>query len=509
MAEQTNQNAKSNEDQPMAGIQNAFSGNRNDGGPNPQFNPMGSGFMPQPQSQLPQSQFPPFPSSSGFPNQGFPTQNQGFPPSGFAFGSIQPSASSNPAFAAGYNPAAMSGPATSSYPLTSTFGQAPNSTIQPHYHGGTMVGPWTFNSNLGTVLHTRNTCSTCDAALTHILLAFADNDASFTAANQERVDHIRQAALGGNPAGGDVASLNRQIGEMNTQLGIEEREGVRTECDAFKAEADLLRAEVSRLQTLNEELASQVPQVKSPAHLGKRKRTEDRATTSTAVASSQHEDAEMVNLSDVESVDIIVGDEAQPPSGLPPIMRGPVPPEDLPDGGYRTSEDFIVYGNDASDARRNEQMGLPVPHGGGTHHLRKGVDITTALDYIALAHRVRAFDDSGVTTDGPWPAYRMCRDRYDQAVKKPVDQRNDVDRTAIANFSQPRFVEFAYGQSAKKDKGKGRKHTKKAKPSTGADQDPSSSATTRLEGLKAPTQSDPPEYWAQYHYSYPDNTGGI
>ncbi|KAE9385943.1 hypothetical protein BT96DRAFT_1006560 [Gymnopus androsaceus JB14] len=184
------------------------------------------------------------------------------------------------------------------------------------------------------------------------------------------------------------------------------------------------------------------------------------------------------------------GDEAQPPSGLPPTMRGPVPPEDLPDSGYCTSEDFIVYGNDASDAQRNEQMGIPVPHGGGTHHLRKGVDITMALEYIALACRVQAFNDSG-------------------AVKKPVNQRNDVDRTAIANFSQPRFVEFAYSQSAKKDKGKGRKHTKKAKPSTGADQDPSSSATTRLEGLKAPTQSDPPEYWAQYHYSYPDNTGGI
>ncbi|KAE9400293.1 hypothetical protein BT96DRAFT_938780 [Gymnopus androsaceus JB14] len=217
----------------------------------------------------------------------------------------------------------------------------------------------------------------------------------------------------------------------------------------------------------------------------------------------------MVNLSDVKSVNIIIGDEAQPLSGLPPIMQGPVPPEDLPDGGYRTSEDFIVYGNDASDARRNEQMGLPVPHGGGIHHLRKGVDITTALEYIALAHRVQAFDDSGVTTDGPWPAYRMCRDCYDQAVKKPVNQWNDVNRTAIANFSQPQFVEFAYDQSAKKDKGKGQKHTKKAKPSMGADQDLSSSATTRLEGLKAPTQSNPPEYWAQYHYSYPDNTGGI
>ncbi|KAE9386296.1 hypothetical protein BT96DRAFT_1006224 [Gymnopus androsaceus JB14] len=375
MAERTNQNAKSNKDQPMAGIQNAFSGNWNNGGSNPQFNPMGSGFTPQPQSQ-----FTPFPSSSGFSNQGFPTQNQGFPPSGFAFGSIQPSASSNPAFAAGYNPAAMSGPATSSYSLTSTFGQAPNLTMQPHYHGGTMT------------------------------------------------------ALGGNPAGGDVASLNCQIGEMNTQLGIEEHEGVCTD-DVFKAEADLLRAEVSQLQTLNEERASQVPRVKSPARLGKRKWTEDRATTSTAVALSHHKDTEMVNLSNVKSVDIIVGNEAQPI-------------------GYCTSEDFIVYGNDTSDARRNKQMGLPVPHGGGTHHLRKGVDITTALEYIALARRVQAFNDSGVTTNGPWPAYRICRDCYDQAVKKPVDQRNDINHTAIANFFQPRFVEFAYNQSAKKDKGK-------------------------------------------------------
>jgi len=249
--------------------------------------------------------------------------------------------------------------------------------------------------------------------------------------------------------------------------------------------------------------------MKSPARLGKRKRTEDKATTSTAVASSQHEDAEMVDLSDVESIDIIVGNEAQPPAGFPAIVRGPVAPEDLPDGGYRTSEDFIVYGSDASDARRNEQMGLPVPHGGGTHHIKKGADVTTTLEYISLVRRLRTFEDSGVATDGPWPVYKICRERYDLAVKKPADQRDDVDRTAIANFFQPRFVESAFSQSAKKDKGKGRKQTKKAKPSTGADQDPSSSTTTRLEGLKAPTQSDPPEYWAQYHYSYPDNTGGI
>ncbi|KAE9385944.1 hypothetical protein BT96DRAFT_1006561 [Gymnopus androsaceus JB14] len=183
MAERTNQNTKSNEDQPMAGIQNAFSGNRNNGGPNPQFNPMGSGFMPQPQSQ-----FPLFPSSSGFPNQGFPTQNQGFPPSGFAFGSIQPSASSNPAFAAGYNPAAMSGPATSSYLLMSTFGQAPSSTMQPHYHGVL----WLVH---GPSIQTWAPC------FIHGTLVLP--------ANQERVNHIRQTALGGNPAGGDVASLNR------------------------------------------------------------------------------------------------------------------------------------------------------------------------------------------------------------------------------------------------------------------------------------------------------------
>ncbi|KAE9391562.1 hypothetical protein BT96DRAFT_1001218 [Gymnopus androsaceus JB14] len=334
MAERANQNAKSNKDQPMAGIQNAFSGNQNNGGPNPQFNPMGSGFTPQPNPNSPNPNLPHFPPTLVSPTRAFQHKTKDF--------------------------------------------------------------------------------------LLRVL---------------------NLAALGGNPAGGDVTSLNCQIGEMNTQLGIEERKGVCTERDVFKAETDLLQAEVSRLQTLNEELAN-------------------RATTSTAAALSQHEDAEMANLSDAESVDIIIGNEAQPPSGLAPIMRGPVPPEDLPD----------------------------VPHGEGTHHLRKGVDITTALEYIALARRVRAFDDSGVTTDGPWPAYRMCRDRYDQAVKKPVDQRND---------------------SAKKDKGKGRKHTKKAKPSTGADQDPLSSATTRLEGLKAPTQSNPPEYWAQYHYSYPDNTGGI
>ena len=69
---------------------------------------------------------------------------------------------------------------------------------------------------------------------------------------------------------------------MNTQLGIEweaydclrddynetrcnlkhiqrERKGVHTECNMFKAEADLLQAEALQLQTLNQELASQVP----------------------------------------------------------------------------------------------------------------------------------------------------------------------------------------------------------------------------------------------------------
>ncbi|KAE9406806.1 hypothetical protein BT96DRAFT_987075 [Gymnopus androsaceus JB14] len=526
MAERENENTKNNEDQIMAGIQNATSGTTNNGGPSPHFNPIRSGVAPQPQFQFPQfPQFPsnPFSSNSGFNNQGFPTQNQGFHPSGLAFGSIQPPASSNPAFAAGYNLAPMTGSATSSFSQMSPFGQGPNPTMQPLHPGGSTASRWVFNPNLSTMLHTRNTCSTCEATRAHVVSAFADNNVSFTAANQERVDHIRQTALGGNSNGEDRDAYDR----------------IRDNFDEAKHDLERIRKErdkeISQLQSRNQELASQVPKANSPAHLGKRKRTEARPTTSTAVTSSQHEDTEMANLSDDESVNIIVGTVSQPTPRFTPIVCNPVTPEDLPDGGYRTKEDFILYGNDAADARHNEQLGVPISHGGGIDHIKKAANITTVLEYIGLMRTLQNINDSGNNFEWRhWFTFTAARDRHRQAVNTAVDQRNDLDHTAIANFFKPRFVGYTYDQNAaKKDKGKGRAPPKtefedpssytigslptasmggqsswKVEPSMDNTQGESSSTTTRS-GMRPPTHNDTPEYWAQYHFFYPTKNGGI
>src|SRR5579875_1165820 len=85
-----------NKHQPMAGTQNATSGNTPNVGliPTP-LSPSG-GAMPPPS---------PFPSymGHGYSNQG--PQTQGFNPSSPVFGSSQPMVGMNPPFSAGFNPA--------------------------------------------------------------------------------------------------------------------------------------------------------------------------------------------------------------------------------------------------------------------------------------------------------------------------------------------------------------------------------------------------------------------
>ncbi|KAE9385042.1 hypothetical protein BT96DRAFT_1007434, partial [Gymnopus androsaceus JB14] len=135
MADRQTPSAPPASDQSLTGPQNAFTGNTTDVGPSPTSYP--SGFTPHPPSYPPQSQFPfahPPPSqvhyaplNPGFSNHGFQSQSQGSNPSSFVFGSIPPSAGSNPNFAAGYNPAAMAGTSMPSYSQMPMFGPAPNS----------------------------------------------------------------------------------------------------------------------------------------------------------------------------------------------------------------------------------------------------------------------------------------------------------------------------------------------------------------------------------------------
>ncbi|KAE9394658.1 hypothetical protein BT96DRAFT_998354 [Gymnopus androsaceus JB14] len=569
MAERENLNAPNSMEQHTAVPQNATSGNQINEGLSPTFNPMGSGFTPQCQSQFlptqnPQSHayfaFPPPQPSSGNTNQGFQTQTQGYYPSSYAFGSIQHTAGSNPNFAAGFNPAATTGSATSPYSQMSMTGPAPGSTMHPSHPGVPVVTPWAFNQNLGTVLHARGHCPQCDAMLVHIGTAFIDNEASFQAANLERVDYYRRTTMGSNLAGEDIVSLYRRIGELNLQLDngrqhydrleddydeakrtVErlrgERENARTERNAFKSEADLLREEVSWLRICNQELENQVPTSQSTVRPGKRKRTDDGPSTVSAVASSQHEDAEMVNYSDIDSVDIVIGELEQSLTAPTPFTREPVDPEDLPDGGYRTYEGFVLYGSDAADARRNTAMKVPLAHGGGIRTIKKPGDFTTVLEVIAMFRILRTYEDAGSEPGRePWKIYKLCSKFLQMAINTPENERNDLHRTVISNFFRPRFVNDT--QPKKVDKGKGRavlpdlepelpphdvtgslptaptgaKSKKKNKSSAPSTQASSSGVTTThaRERMKNPTLSDSPEYWAQYYYEHPNNSvGGI
>ncbi|KAE9404730.1 hypothetical protein BT96DRAFT_989041 [Gymnopus androsaceus JB14] len=545
MAERENLNAPNSMEQHTAVPQNATSGNQIDEGLSPTFNPMGSGFTPQRQSQFlptqnPQSHayfaFPPPQPSSGNTNQGFQIQTQGYYPSSYAFGSIQHTAGSNPNFAAGFNPAATTGSATSPYSQMSMTGPAPGSTMHPSHPGVPVVTPWAFNQNLGTVLHARGHCPQCDAMLAHIGTAFVDNEASFQAANLEHVNYYRRTTMGSNLAGEDIVSLYRRIGELNSQLDngrqhydhleddydeakrtVErlrgERENARTERNAFKSEADLLREEVSRLRIRNQELENQVPTSQSAVRPGKRKRTDDGPSTVSAVASSQHEDAEMVNYSDINSVDIVI--------------------EDLPDGGYRTYKGFVLYGSGAADARRNTAMKVPLAHGGGIRTIKKPGDFTTVLEVIAMFRILRTYEDAGSEPGRePWKIYKLCSKFLQMAIDTPENERNDLHRTVISNFFRPRFVNDT--QPKKVDKGKGRavlpdlepelpphdatgslpttptgaKSKKKNKSSAPSTQASSSGVTTThaRERMKNPTLSDSPEYWAQYYYEHPNNS---
>ncbi|KAE9396315.1 hypothetical protein BT96DRAFT_996810 [Gymnopus androsaceus JB14] len=385
MAESKNLNAPNLMEQHTAVPQNATSGNQINKGLSPMFNPMGSGFTPQCQSQFlptqnPQSHayfaFPPPQLSSGNTNQGFQTQTQGYYPSSYVFGSIQHTAGLNPNFAAGFNPAATTSSATSPYSQMLMTGPAPGLTMHPLHPGVPVVTPWAFNQNLGTVLHARGHCPQCNAMLAHIGTAFVDNKT--------------------NLAREDIVSLYRWIGELNSQLDngrqhynhLEddydkakrtikhlqgECENACTERNAFKLEADLLREEVSRLRIRNQELENQ-----------------------TAVASSQHEDAEMVNYSDIDTVDIVIGELEQSLTAPTPFTREPVDPEDLPDGGYRTYKGFVLYGSDAADARRNTAMKVPLAHGGGIRTIKKPGDFTTVLEVIAMFRILRTYEDAGL-----------------------------------------------------------------------------------------------------------------
>ncbi|KAE9401896.1 hypothetical protein BT96DRAFT_991730 [Gymnopus androsaceus JB14] len=197
------------------------------GGPSPTPNPASGGFTPH--SQFPQSQFPFLPQGSGY-SQNPQTQPQGFHPSGLSFGSIQSMTGSNPNYAAGYNPTAMAMPP---YLQMLVPGYNPGANMQLSYPGGSMVNPWIFNEQLSTVLHARHTCPQCDATVSHILMAVADNDTSYNAASTD------------NLAGEDLMSLNRHIGEMEAQLASERNayDNLRRASNDDRLDSDQLRIE--------------------------------------------------------------------------------------------------------------------------------------------------------------------------------------------------------------------------------------------------------------------------
>ncbi|KAE9397191.1 hypothetical protein BT96DRAFT_941129 [Gymnopus androsaceus JB14] len=524
-----------------------------------------SGFTPHPPSYPPQSQFPfahPPPSQThyaplnpGFSNHGFQSQSQGSNPSSFVFGSIPPSAGSNPNFAAGYNPAAMAGTSTPSYSQMQMFGQAPNSVMHPPYPGGSMVNPWTFNESLGTIIHARGTCSQCDAFVSHLLPAFVNDKPSFRAATSGRINYYRWSAVGNIPAGGDIASLTQRIGELSAELASEqlgyedlrrkyydgeddlirlrdEQDRLHVQRDSLKVELGQLREQVSRRRAHNQGLDSQAPEYGSPDRHGKRKRTTgDGPSTAPTTASSQNEDEEMLSSAGINPVETTAG-ETEPVLSFPPRKRDPVSPEILPDSGYRTSEGYIVYGNEATDAQCNDQLGLPIARGGEEAHanIKKAEEVTSAIQYLSLACILRDFDDSGVNTGNlPWPAFKVCRDLYREVCKVPAGQRNPLERTVFSNFFRPRFVEYAYDRDPKRDKGKGwampelelsSSYTEGSLP-TAIISGRATSSTSSIQalssktsisrrrpggqtGLKNPAKSDPPEAWARYYHVHPN-----
>ncbi|KAE9390230.1 hypothetical protein BT96DRAFT_946279 [Gymnopus androsaceus JB14] len=563
MADRQTPSAPPASDQSLTGPQNAFTGNTTDVGPSPMSYP--SGFTPHPPSYPPQSQFPfahPPPSQAhyaplnpGFSNHGFQSQSQGSNPLSFVFGSILPSAGSNPNFAAGYNPAAMAGTSTPSYSQMPMFGQAPNSVMHPPYPGGSMVNPWTFNESLGTVIHARGTCSQCDAFVSHLLPAFVDDKPSFRAATSRHVDYYRRSAVGNIPAGGDVASLTQRIGELSAELASEqlgyedlhrkyydgednlahlrdERDRLHVQRDSLKAEVGQLREQVSRRRAHNQGLDSQAPEYDSPDRHGKRKcTTGDGPSTAPTTASSQNEDEEMLSSAGIDPVETTAG-ETEPVLSFPPRKQDPVSPEILPDSGYHTSKGYIVYGNEATDAQRNNQLGLPIARGGKEAHadIKKAEEVTLAIQYLWLARILRDFNDSGVNTGNlPWPAFKVCRDLYREVCKVPAGQRNALEHTVFSNFFRPRFVEYAYDRDPKRDKGKGRampelelssSYTEGSLP-TAITSGRATSSTSSIQaslskttisrrrpggqtGLKNPAKSDPPEAWARYYHVHPN-----
>ncbi|KAE9391580.1 hypothetical protein BT96DRAFT_945272 [Gymnopus androsaceus JB14] len=424
----------------LTGPQNAFTGNTTDVGPSPTSYP--SGFTPHPPSYPPQSQFlfahPP-PSQAhyallnpGFSNHGFQSQSQGSNPSSFVFGSIPPSAGSNPNFAAGYNPVAMA--------------------------------------------------------------AFVIDEPSFRAATSGCVDYYRRSAVGNIPAGGDVASLTQRIGELSAELASKQL-----------GYEDLHR------------------KYYDDRH-GKRKRTtRDGPSMAPTTASSQNKDEEMLSSAGIDPVETTVGE-------MEPVLS--FPPQILPDGGYRTSEGYIVYGNEATDAQRNDQLGLPIARGGEEAHadIKKAEEVTSAIQYLSLACILRDFDDSGVNSGNlPWPVFKVCRDLYREVCKVPAGQQNALERTVFSNFFRPRFVEYAYNRDPKRDRGKGRampelelssSYTEGSLPTaitSGRAMSSTSSIQALLSkttilrrrpggqtGLKNPAKSDPPEAWARYYHVHPN-----
>ena len=95
-------------------------------------------------------------------------------------------------------------------------------------------------------------------------------------------------------------------------------------------------------------------------------------------------DNDMYDFDD-DSIEVVT----QPviPSGttLERIERIPCKPEDLEAGGYRKRDGLVLYGQDASDARHNESLNLPVPLGSYDHiQVKKPEDITSVLHFISV-----------------------------------------------------------------------------------------------------------------------------
>ncbi|KAE9388091.1 hypothetical protein BT96DRAFT_947867 [Gymnopus androsaceus JB14] len=390
----------------------------NNVGPSPTSYP--SGFTPHPPLYPPQSQFPfdhPPPSQAhytppnpGFSNHGFQLQSQGSNPSSFVFGSVLPPAGLNPNFASGYHPAAMAGPSTPSYVQVPMFGQAPNSVMHPPYPGGSMVNPWTFNESLGTMLH---------------------------------------AQVENMPAGGDIASLTQCIGELSAELASEQLGYKDLHCKCYDGEDNPahVQDEQDRLHASFE--SKSLSRKPTPRDLILK-------YPNTTPQTVTNKDEEMLPFTSIGPVETTM-EETEPVLNFPLCKRDPVSPGILPDGGYCTSKGYTVYGNEATDAQCNDQLGLPIAQGGEEAHtdIKKAEEVTSVIQYLLLARKLQDFNDSGVNTGYlPWPAFTLCRALYKGVCKILAGQQNTFEHTIFSNFFRLCFVEYAYNWDPKRVKGK-------------------------------------------------------